>query len=126
MIQSIQSFNMSANTVSERGQIAIPIKNKELLDTRGLIAGSWKHASDNKTFPVYEPSSGNVLRECSSFGQNDFIEAIDVADKGYRKFWASTTARERGELLRAWYEEILHNIDDCRSFPLHRDHVPCR
>ncbi|KAL2678746.1 hypothetical protein Neosp_009497 [[Neocosmospora] mangrovei] len=104
------SHNTSAN--GDGDPISIPITNKDLFDTRGLVAGSWKTPSDGKSFPVYEPSSGKVLRQCSDFGHQDFIDAIDVADKGYRHFWSSTTAKERGSLLRAWYEQILENADD--------------
>lgn len=105
------SHNTSAN--GDGNPISIPITNKDLFDTRGLVAGSWKTPEDGKSFPVYEPSSGKVLRQCSDFGHQDFIDAIDVADKGYRHFWSSTTAKERGSLLRAWYEQILENADDC-------------
>ncbi|KAF4954357.1 hypothetical protein FSARC_12154 [Fusarium sarcochroum] len=102
----------SATSTDNKGEIPINITNKDLFDTRGLVAGSWKTPSDRKSFPVYEPSSGKVLRQCFDFGHQDFDDAIDVADQGYRKFWSSTTAKERGALLRRWYELILENTDD--------------
>ncbi|KAI8664088.1 Aldedh domain-containing protein [Fusarium keratoplasticum] len=105
-------MNPNTFTKDDGYGIPIPIANKDLFDTRGLVAGSWKTPSNGKSFPVYEPSSGKVLRQCSDFGHQDFVDAIDVADKGYRRFWSSTTANERGNLLRAWYEEILENADD--------------
>ena len=94
-------------------KVPIPIKNSALLDTRGLIAGEWRHSRSGKTFPVYEPSSGDVLLECSDFALEDFIEAIDSAEHGFREFYSSTTAKERGALLRKWYELILENVEDC-------------
>lgn len=93
--------------------IDVNISNIALLETRGLINGEWRTAKDNKTFPVYEPSSGQVLRECSDFDVDDFLAAIDSAEAGFRQYSTSTTAKERGLLLRRWYEKIVHNVEDC-------------
>jgi succinate-semialdehyde dehydrogenase/glutarate-semialdehyde dehydrogenase len=88
------------------------LSNPSLWDTRGLIAGSWTHAANNKTFPVIEPSSGAVLGDCSDFSKDDFVTAIESAHTGYKKFYASTTAKERGVLLRKWNDLILANASD--------------
>lgn len=98
----------------------VPIQSRELLETRGLIAGEWRSAKDNKTFPVYEPSSGDVLRQCSDLGHDDFLEAIDSAHVGYREFSKSTTAKERGALLRRWHELMMANVEDCTFIPIHK------
>lgn len=94
--------------------IQIPIKNKALFDSRGLIAGTWRNAEFNKTFPVYEPSSGELLGHCSDFSQKDFVEAIESANKGYEQFSFSTTAKERAAILKRWYELIMENVEDCK------------
>ncbi|CAG8919028.1 unnamed protein product [Penicillium salamii] len=103
---------MNPNTLADDDQlmIPIPIADNHLFDTRGLVAGSWKSAG--KSFPVYEPSSGKMLRECSSFEHQDFVDAIDMADQGYRDFWSSTTAQDRGILLKSWCNLILDNAND--------------
>ena len=93
----------------------VQLKNPALLDSRGIIAGKWKEADDGKTFPVYEPSSGEVLCNISDFSKRDFIEAIDDAYTGYQSFYANTTAKERGVVLRKWNDLILQNVDDCKS-----------
>ena len=97
--------------------VDIPIKNTSLLESRGLVAGEWRAAKDGKTFPVYEPSSGDILTEVSDFGLDDFLAAIDSAEAGFRKYWTSTTARERASTLRRWYELIIENIEDRKSNP---------
>ena len=89
------------------------LKNPSLFDTRGLIAGSWKDASSNSLFPVYEPATGTVLENCASFGREEFTEAIDSAYGGYQEFYHSTTAKERGAMLRRWNDLILQNKEDC-------------
>lgn len=92
------------------GQNKLGLKNASLFDTQGLIAGSWKSAG--KTFPVIEPSTGDVLAECSNFGKQDFVDAIESAHDGYQKFSSSTTAKERGTILRKWNDLIVQNSED--------------
>lgn len=85
-----------------------------LLDGRGFIAGEWQKASNDATFDVYEPSSGEVLAKVANFGHTDFVNAIDAAYEGYREFYNGTTAKERGEILLRWYEAIEKNQEDCK------------
>jgi succinate-semialdehyde dehydrogenase/glutarate-semialdehyde dehydrogenase len=89
------------------------LANSTLLDCRGLVNGRWKSAKTQKTFPVYEPSSGEILQECADLDRDDFLEAIDCAYEGYQEFFSSTTAQARGVMLRKWNDLILANADDC-------------
>jgi succinate-semialdehyde dehydrogenase/glutarate-semialdehyde dehydrogenase len=91
------------------------LKDKSLFVTKGLVNGQWKDASAKKTFPVYEPSSAEVLSQCADMSLSDFQEAIDSASIGYLKFFTSTTAKERGAILRKWYDLIVANADDSKS-----------
>lgn len=49
----------------------------------------------------------------SGLGLDDFIQAIDSAETGFKEYYLSTTARERGVILRRWYNLIVHNAEDC-------------
>lgn len=91
------------------------LQNPSLLDSRGLIAGSWIGAPLEKVFPVYEPSTGRVLHQCSDFGRESFVAAIDCAYDGYQVFHKDTTAKERGAMLRRWNDLILANSEDCMT-----------
>lgn len=82
-----------------------------LLESRGLVAGQWKTAP-NGTFDVYEPSSGEVLGQVANFGHDDFVQAIDAAYDGYKKFYDGTTAKERAEILLKWYAAMEENAED--------------
>ncbi|RBQ69319.1 hypothetical protein FVER14953_04334 [Fusarium verticillioides] len=88
------------------------LNDPSLFVTEGLVAGKWRPGAEGKTFSVTEPSSGQELARCADLGLPDFIEAIDAAHKGYKEFSASTTAKERGVLLRKWNDLILSNVDD--------------
>lgn len=94
------------------------LHRQSLFDSQGLIAGTWKSAAGNKTFEVIEPSSKKVLGLCADFGADDFVEAIESAYEGYKKFNATTTAKERGAILRRWNDLILQNSEDCKSLPI--------
>lgn len=90
------------------------LRNASLLDSRGFVAGEWRHAAEGKTFDVYEPSSGEVLHSVANFSHSDFVQAIDSAYEGYQSFYANTTAKERGAMLSCWHRLILENADDCK------------
>lgn len=62
---------------------------------------------------MYEPSSAEVLGQVADLSRDDFIKAIKIADKGFRKYSTSTTFAERGVQLRKWNDLILANVDDC-------------
>lgn len=95
-------------------QVDLPgqLKDKSLFIRDGLINGTWRGA-DGKTFPVYEPSTGEVLGQCADLALPDFKEAIDAAEDGFFKFNKTTTAKQRGIMLRKWFDLIIENADDC-------------
>ena len=62
-----------------------------------------------------EPSSAEVLGNMADMSRDDFIRAIKIADKGFRKYSTSTTFAERGAQLRKWFDLIQQNVDDCNS-----------
>jgi len=53
----------------------------------------------------------------ADFSREDFKRAIEIADKGYRKYYKSTSFPERGAQLRRWFDLINENLEDCK-FPL--------
>lgn len=93
-------------------QLPVQIANPTLFDSRGFIAGKWRYAASEKKFPVTEPSSGQVLAHCADFSQEKFVEAIEEADHGFRKYFHQTTAKQRSSFLRKWNDLILENLDD--------------
>lgn len=91
------------------------LANPALFDNRGFIAGEWKNATLERVFPVIEPSSGQVLAHCADFSQQDFVDAINHADCGYRQYFSQTTAKERASYLQEWSRLILENTEDSTS-----------
>ncbi|KAH8701265.1 aldehyde dehydrogenase domain-containing protein [Phaeosphaeriaceae sp. PMI808] len=88
------------------------LRDGSLFVTDGLVAGQWRKGAGGKSFSVTDPSSREELSRCADLALPDFIEAIDNAYTGYQNFYNSTTAKERGGLLRCWHDLILQNADD--------------
>jgi len=79
---------------------------------KGFIGGQWVDAKSGKTFPVYEPASAEVLGYVADLARDDFVRAIEIADKGYRRYSTTTTFAERGAQLRRWFDLVYENIND--------------
>lgn len=95
----------------------LPLKDRSLLITKGLISGKWISSVSDAAFPVMEPSSGQVLERCTDLSQANFVEAIDAAHDGYHEL-ATMTAKERGAILKRWNDLVIQNTEDseCINF----------
>ncbi|CZR53685.1 uncharacterized protein PAC_03565 [Phialocephala subalpina] len=100
-------------TVMEHTKFSL--SDPSLFASQGLIAGSWKSPQSGKSFPVIDPSTGGVLGQCADFEYQDFVDAVECAHDGYQTFSSSTTAKERGAMLRRWNDLILANLEDCKE-----------
>jgi succinate-semialdehyde dehydrogenase / glutarate-semialdehyde dehydrogenase len=76
-----------------------------------LIAGRWRPAGDNATLTVHDPSSGDVVKEIASATVADGLAALDAACAA-GPGWASTPARERGEILRNAFDLLQERRED--------------
>ncbi|VUC34758.1 unnamed protein product [Clonostachys rosea] len=103
---------MSAAADDFAKRYSLKLADPSLLITQGLVAGRWRSAPEDSKFPVYEPASGTVLLECANFTRNEIIEAIQSAETGQKQYFKSTTAKERGALLRIWHDLIQANKED--------------
>lgn len=88
------------------------MNDPSLFIEEGFIGGEWVKAKNGKKFPVYEPSSAEVLGYVADLSRDDFQKAIKIADAGFRKYSTSTTFAERGIQLRKWFDLIHANLDD--------------
>jgi succinate-semialdehyde dehydrogenase/glutarate-semialdehyde dehydrogenase len=76
-----------------------------------LIGGRERDAAERKTFPVEDPSTGEILCEVADASPDDGMAALDAAHKAQAQ-WAATAPRERGEILRRAFEMITEQADD--------------
>ncbi|MFH5231764.1 NAD-dependent succinate-semialdehyde dehydrogenase [Antrihabitans spumae] len=75
------------------------------------IAGKPTDAEGGKTFPVYNPATGDPVAHVADASPADGMRALDAA-VAVQPTWAATPARERGEILRAVFEEITKRAED--------------
>ena len=66
-----------------------------------LIGGSWV-TGDNGSFPVHNPSCGQILAHVADASIEQGIEALDAACDA-RASWAATSVRERADILNRAY-----------------------
>ncbi len=74
-----------------------------------LIGGKW--IETEKTLPVEDPSTGEVLAEVADATPEEGIEALDAAVAAAAD-WAATDPRERGEILRRAFDLLVERADD--------------
>ena len=66
-----------------------------------LIGGTWV-TGDNGSFPVHNPSCGQILAHVADASIEQGIEALDAACDA-RTSWAATSARKRADILNRAY-----------------------
>lgn len=76
-----------------------------------LWIGGPVDAAGGGTFPVHNPADGQVLTHVADAGPEDAVRALDAA-AAVQAEWAATSARERGEILRAVYERITARAEE--------------
>ena len=79
--------------------------------TQLFIGGKWRDATGSATFVVDNPATGAELLSVADATPQDGLDALAAADE-VAPMWAATPPRERGELLRRAYEEIMRCRDD--------------
>ncbi|WP_319532413.1 NAD-dependent succinate-semialdehyde dehydrogenase [uncultured Cohaesibacter sp.] len=85
------------------------LKDNSLLENRAYINGEWRSLPE--TFDVTNPATGELITKVSDCALEDIKEAIDTAYVA-QKEWAKKTGKERGAILRKWYELMVENADD--------------
>src|ERR1700686_4067633 len=65
-----------------------------------LINGNWVNSISGKTFPTYNPATGEVLAQVAEGDRADIEQAVKAARKAFDQGpWRRLTASERGRLI---------------------------
>ncbi|HXE43993.1 MAG TPA: NAD-dependent succinate-semialdehyde dehydrogenase [Conexibacter sp.] len=79
---------------------------------KGLcVGGEWREASGGGTLAVEDPSTGEALCEVADATPDDAMAALDAAVAAQAE-WAARAPRERGEILRRAYEQVVARADE--------------
>src|ERR1700742_2276570 len=74
------------------------------------INGEWVDSQSNKTFPVYDPATEEVMAQVPDANADDVNRAVAAARAAFDKGpWATTTAQERGRVLFRLADKLRQN-----------------
>jgi succinate-semialdehyde dehydrogenase/glutarate-semialdehyde dehydrogenase len=76
-----------------------------------FINGEWRDAIEGATLPVEDPSTGETLCEVADASSEDALAALDAASRA-QSSWAAHPPRERGEILRRAFDQIVARADE--------------
>jgi succinate-semialdehyde dehydrogenase / glutarate-semialdehyde dehydrogenase len=85
------------------------LQDPHLLQTKSLLNGQW--VSGSSRFAVHDPATGQLLAEVANLGPQEAQTAIAAA-AGAWPAWRNTTAKQRSQILRRWFELLMANQED--------------
>jgi phenylacetaldehyde dehydrogenase len=78
-----------------------------------LIDGKWVDAQSGRTFPVYNPATGEVLDECAAGEKADIDLAVKAARRAFEQGpWSRITPGQRGRLIWKLADLIESHLDE--------------
>src|ERR1044071_9079713 len=76
-----------------------------------FINGEWVASKSAKTFPVYDPSTEEVIAQVPDANADDVNRAVAAAKAAFEDGpWSTTTAQERGRVLFRMADKIRQNL----------------
>ena len=91
--------------------MSLPISDQALLKTQAYINGEWVDADNGATLAVTNPANGNVIAEVAKCSTAETRRAIEAADAALPA-WRAKSAKERGALLRKWFNLMMEAQED--------------
>jgi len=89
----------------------VALADPTLFRTRAYIDGQWCDADNGATLPVVDPANGRVIGTVPDMGAAETRAAIEAADAAWPA-WRAKTGKERGAVLRKWYELMIEHKED--------------
>ncbi len=78
-----------------------------------LINGKWVDAASGKTFPTYNPATGEVLAQIAEGDREDINRAVTAARAAFDNGpWRKLTVSERGRLIWKLGELLEENLEE--------------
>jgi phenylacetaldehyde dehydrogenase len=78
-----------------------------------LINGKWVEAASGKTFPTYDPATGEVLSQIAEGDREDIDRAVKSARAAFETGpWSKMTVSERGRLIWKIADLLEENLEE--------------
>src|SRR6266852_2165685 len=82
----------------------------EVRTCRNYVNGQWVASASGETFPVYDPSTEEVIARVAAANSADVDDAVRAARAAFDSGpWPQTTAQDRGRILFKLAEKIRQN-----------------
>ncbi len=91
--------------------LASRLSDPALLRQQAYVNGKWIDADSGGTVPVSDPATGKTIGTVPDMGGAETRAAIEAASAAWPA-WRAKTAKERGNILRRWYDLMMVHKDD--------------
>lgn len=105
MNSTTKTLRLLDKQVAFRGLI---LRTMALWKNKAYVNGDWVEAQSGNSFEVRNPANGKVLGKLPDMNEKDTEKALQVANTAFAE-WSKTTGKERGIVLRKWYELLVEN-----------------
>jgi succinate-semialdehyde dehydrogenase/glutarate-semialdehyde dehydrogenase len=108
---------MSAHATEKCNASVVTEDVKAILKDAGLfrqqcyINGEWLDADNKASIPVTNPANGAVLGSVPKMSTAETRRAIEAANAAWPA-WRAQTGKERGAILRRWFDLLVANQED--------------
>src|SRR5690625_3519507 len=98
--------------------------NQEIQRLKNFIGGEWQEAKSDKTEPVYNPATGEVIAQVPISSQADVEYAVEVAQEAFTS-WKEVAVPKRARILFKYQQLLVDNweelakiitIENCKNF----------
>src|ERR1700680_4382936 len=78
-----------------------------------LIGGKWVEAASGKTFPTYNPATGEVLAQVAEGDREDINRAVKAARSAFETGpWSKLTPSQRARLIYKLADLLEENLEE--------------
>ena len=78
-----------------------------------LINGKWVDSASGKTFPTYDPATGEVMAQIAEGDREDINRAVQAARQAFENGpWRKLTVSERGRLIWKLGDLLEQNLEE--------------
>ncbi|WP_311215017.1 MULTISPECIES: NAD-dependent succinate-semialdehyde dehydrogenase [unclassified Arthrobacter] len=87
------------------------LNDPNLLRQLCLVGGEWIASDSGESIPVLNPATGAEIGSVPFFRAAETRRAVEAAEKALPG-WRGMLAKERGRLLRRWFDLVMENRED--------------
>ncbi len=99
------------NAPAQAGLPPLSLKDPKLFRDQCYVDGAWTGAPGGGTFAVTNPASGATIARVPDLGAAEARRAIESSHAAWAA-WRAKTAKERGAIMRKWFDLIMANQED--------------